>query len=379
MKINPSIGEFGRILLIHGLYRRTWEVAKYHKHNLSNWTPSAQITEQPSEKLTHLSTWLPANPIFSKWRNSACDCLDVLHWSANSNVALNEGVEHPTILHLHLARLILLAPVITLRNIASSIVRSSRHLDSRGVLPGTLDNKERVEMMGWVDQDQHKARLSLVHAGAIFWHVRRFSCDSIMEPFAVYLASLVVWAYATFSRLKGQRHLTQDNVQSNSSGQQPLSKRSLNYSGTESNPSVSHSSTGPACQPLPIVGSSTIYPIYSSHSSSSQLSEHAEALEPDLAFIQLDRPCDDELVQTFVLHGNQMTGYMSRIGDICGIDGPQKVLREGANFLMRSGTHVRSSIVGNEAIHEMRPTWGVAEKHAAFLEKLASLIKLNGG
>jgi hypothetical protein len=378
-KIDPGIGEFGRILLIHGLYRRTWEVAKYHKYSLSNWTPSAQKTDQPSEKLTHLSTWLPANPIFSKWRNSACDCLDILHWSANSTAALNEGVEHPTILHLHLARLILLTPVITIRDIASTIVRSSIHLSPRGVPSETLDVRERVEIIGWVDEDQHKARLSLVHAGAIFWHVRRYSCDSIIEPFAVYLASLVVWAYATFSRPKGQKHLTQNNEQSSSSNRQHLSERGLNYSVTESSLSVSHSIAGPARQPFPTGGSSTNYPINSSHSSPPQLSEHAEALEPDLTFIQLDRPCDDELVQSFVLHGNRMTPYMSRVGDICGIDGPRKVLLEGANFLMRSGTHVRSGNAGDEAIHGMRPTWGVAEKNAVFLERLASLIKLNSG
>lgn len=55
----------------------------------------------------------------SKWRNSACDCLDLLHWSANSKAALLSGLESHTILHLHLSRLILLTPTAHIQTFAS--------------------------------------------------------------------------------------------------------------------------------------------------------------------------------------------------------------------------------------------------------------------
>jgi hypothetical protein len=106
--VDSNTGELGRVLLIYGLYRRTWEVASYHRDSLSNWIPSAPGTRAPSPAASGVEAWLPGNPIFSKWRNSACDCLDILHWSANSLVASRAGLEHATVLHLHLARLILL-------------------------------------------------------------------------------------------------------------------------------------------------------------------------------------------------------------------------------------------------------------------------------
>ena len=40
--MDRNLGELGRTILIHGLYRRTWEVASYHMNTLSSWVPSAQ-------------------------------------------------------------------------------------------------------------------------------------------------------------------------------------------------------------------------------------------------------------------------------------------------------------------------------------------------
>jgi hypothetical protein len=303
--VDSNIGELGRVLLIHGLYRRTWEVASYHRDSLSNWIPSAPGTRAPSPAASGVEAWLPGNPVFSKWRNSACDCLDILHWSANSLVASRAGLEHPTVLHLHLARLILLTPATTIQNLASTIL----HHAKRGTIPPNSSEsqyyKDRSEVIRWFIQDEYKARLAIVHAGAMFWHVRRYSHDNMLEPFAVFLATLITWAYSTSSQtVKHQRE--QEQV------------------------------------------------------------EQETPEEIDSPFINLDRLCDDELIQTFVLHGTRMTGFMAGIGDICQIGSSPKILREGAKILAGSGSHhgARSEV----AI----PTWGVAAKNAVFLEELAN-------
>ncbi|KAL5326159.1 hypothetical protein ACEPPN_007297 [Leptodophora sp. 'Broadleaf-Isolate-01'] len=332
--IDSNIGEFGRILLIHGLYHRTWEVARYHKDTLSNWIPSAPGTRAPSPSASDLVTeWLPRNPIFSKWRNSACDCLDVLHWSANSQVAQRAGLEHPTILHLHLARLILLTPAATVQSLASLIVQNSKSGAAPQDASQAQYHEDRSEVLRWFIQDQYKARLALVHAGAIFWHVRRYSHDSMLEPFAVLLATLVVWAYATSSQAIDQQQR----------------------------------------QGLVGTGSSRQIQEDPNSSGSQQPNKEAESDLIDLPFINLDRLCDDELIQMYVLHGSRMKGYMAGIGDICKEGASVKILREGSKIIACNGTHRGRflQVGGGERHVAALPTWGIGVRHALFLRELA--------
>ncbi|KAH8798621.1 hypothetical protein F5884DRAFT_138828 [Xylogone sp. PMI_703] len=332
--VDKRIGELGRILLIHGLYRRTWEVATYHKGILSNWTPSAPGSRCQSPSTGSDPDWLAGNPTFSKWRNSACDCLDVLHWTANSFVAQKSGLEHPTILHLHLARLILLTPAPAIQNLASTLLHHARS----GTTPINSSHsqyyKDRNEVIRWFLQDQYKARLAIVHAGAVFWHVRRYSHDSMLEAFTVFLSTLVIWAYATSSQADKQQN--QDQVNENVDVQ------------LQSSPSATTATR------------------------SIHLADNEPDSDVDFPFINLDRLCDDELIQTFVLHGRRMMGYMAGIGNICAEGCSYKILREGAKILSCSGT--KCGITEN---HEDMPvpTWGAAARNAVFLEEMASFLK----
>src|SRR5690606_14469586 len=52
-------------------------------------------------------------------------------------------------------------------------------------------------VLTWAHQDRYKARLAVIHAGAVFWHIRRYASHSIMEPFTVFLAALVLWAFGS--------------------------------------------------------------------------------------------------------------------------------------------------------------------------------------
>jgi len=142
-----------------------------------------------------MPVWLPGIQTYSKWRNSACDCLDILHWHANSVIGAASGMEHPTVLHLHLARVILLTPFRQITQLA--------HLMTNEPLPTFEEDFEiptlKRHIQRWVLEDQHKARLAMIHAGVLFWHVRRFSADAFYEPSSVFLATLALWAYGTFA------------------------------------------------------------------------------------------------------------------------------------------------------------------------------------
>ncbi|KAJ5654012.1 hypothetical protein N7490_001015 [Penicillium lividum] len=189
-RLVSGIGEFSHILLIHALYHRMWEVGDYFRRPLSFWNPTAK--KQSRETAIPIgSVWLPGIPSYSKWRNSACDCLDILHWTANSTIAKAAGLEHPTVLHLHAARLVLLAPFREIRSLATSLASNKLRWSRR------THAIEWQYIWRWIRHDQYKARLSIVHAGVTIWHVRRYSTNAFHEPAAVFVAVLTLWAYGS--------------------------------------------------------------------------------------------------------------------------------------------------------------------------------------
>jgi len=264
-RLQSSMGEFSRILCIHALFRRTWEVETYFSQPLTLWTPTAS-----KQDIRNVSTstpiWLPGIHTYAKWRNSACDCLDILHWHANSVIGAASGMEHPTVLHLHLARVILLTPFQEILKLV--------HLMTKSRQSDLVETREYVRR--WALEDQHKARLAMIHAGVLFWHVRRFSTDAFYEPSSVFLATLALWAYGTFSN----------------------------------NTSGAHREGG-----------------------SPPEEEDGDARTFFPTSIQLDRPADDELVQLFVKRGATMRANITGVGNLCSLKGPVRVLIEGRNVL----------------------------------------------
>lgn len=269
-RIQSSTGEFSRILCIHALFRRTWEVENYFKQPLTLWTPTAE-KEDVKRISDSMPVWLPGIPTFSKWRNSACDCLDILHWHANSVIGAASGMEHPTVLHLHFARVILLTPFREINQLANLMTGELK--------PGEEVNltSTRQHIQRWALEDQHKARLAMIHAGVLFWHVRRYSTDAFYEPSSVFLATLALWAYGTFAT----------HTSSLAQGDSPLGNLE---------------------------------------------DDDGEALFP--TSMQLDRPADDELVQLFVKRGAVMKANITGVGNLCSVRGPVRVLVEGRNLLL---------------------------------------------
>ena len=267
-RLQSSMGEFSRILCIHALFRRTWEVEAYFKQPLTLWSPAAEKQDIKSKE-TSSPVWLPAIQTYSRWRNSACDCLDILHWHANSVIGAASGMEHPTVLHLHLARVVLLTPFRHIVQLAQLMTRERAPKDDLEIA------ETRSHVRRWATEDQHKARLAMIHAGVVFWHVRRYSTDGFYESSSVFLATLALWAYGTFAQ---------------------------NTSGL----------TGDGQSP--------------------QGDDDAESLFP--TSIQLDRPADDELVQLFVKRGGLMRANITGVGNICSAKGPGRVLLEGRKLLV---------------------------------------------
>ncbi|KXJ86529.1 hypothetical protein Micbo1qcDRAFT_125978 [Microdochium bolleyi] len=281
-RLPPNLSEFSKVLLTHAVCRRMDEAAYQSQAALSGWIPDASFQRRGSATAI-ASSWPPSNPLVMKWRNSSCDCLDVLHWNANMLCAGAGGFEHPTILHLHLSRLFLLSPVKHLHVVASETpVRTG----PRARNPRSEEAFSNIRK--WAIMDQYKARLCIIHAGAILWHLRRYNTGLFIEPFATYLAILVIWSHG-ISTLSFERHM----------------------SGMEADESAQQGSSN----------TGTTTPM-----------DQDDDEDDDIGFIHLDRPCDDEIVQLYV-RGKKMEANMVRIGNICSSGAPQKVLREGLRML----------------------------------------------
>ncbi|KAF2095955.1 putative C2H2 transcription factor [Rhizodiscina lignyota] len=262
-KLQPTMGEFSRIIMIHGLYQRLYEVRKHLTQPLTYWTPTAARAKP--EEVIPKDLWLPGIPMYCNWRNSTCDSLDILHWSASSVIGAASGMEHPTVAHLHLSRVILLIPIEDIQRFACGI-------SGVRVAPREQISALRKVVRRWALEDYHKARLAIVHAGCIFWHIRRYSASAFYEPHAVLLAGLSLWAYGMFT---DREHSEPEATE----------------------PSFAEDETS-----LP-------------------------------ASINLDRPCDDELIQTFIRRGGKMLAMMSGVGDVCSLEGPKRILEEAIKLL----------------------------------------------
>ena len=198
-RVEPTMGEFSRILLIHALYSRSWEVTRHLTNPMNHWMPTASKQELNTISAFREPIWLPGESSYSRWRNATCDCLDILHWRANSVTGAASGVEHPTLSHLHLARIILLTPFQAICDLAYGLTRQHLHATSPIPSSDAEIQSNRATIRRWAEHDQCKARLAMYHAGVLFWHVRLYSAKGFYEPPAIMLAALVLWAWGTFT------------------------------------------------------------------------------------------------------------------------------------------------------------------------------------
>ncbi|KAK4039601.1 fungal-specific transcription factor domain-containing protein [Parachaetomium inaequale] len=336
-RLPDNLTEFTTILLIHAVLRRSKEAIKQTQTQLSSWIPTATAQHRTFQHNRDAEAWPPATPVLSRWRNSACDGLDILHWRANAKAAVSAGWEHPTILYLHVSRLVLLTPTAQLHTLA--VLAGD---------PAGMSNPKYVEaravVLRWAMHDSFKARLSVIHAGAIYWHVRRYSSGGFLEPFAVYMSTLVLWAYSISTqsaRTTGALGADNGVMQGTTSGnhQHPTAEEAV--------------------------------------PSAAEMDE-----DPDPFFIHLDRPCDDEMVQTYIRKGSRISAYMARVGNIMDEGAAAKIVQEGIRLLAAPAANPGSTTVnspGGEAASGASGAsgqWGIEQSFAGVLE---SLLQVMGG
>jgi hypothetical protein len=390
-KIDTSYSDLSQTLLIHALYQRTWEVGTHIKQPLSEWVPTGKargFLNTPTKD----NFWLPLYPLYANWRNSACDCLDVLHWQATSTVAKASGIEHGVVLHLHLARIVLLTPFQEIQDLLFCLIgkvdnspKASFYVHDGSYQPRDSTKLPQIRKIiwRWLREDQHKARLAMVHAGSVFWYVRRYSSGSFYEPIAVYLAALVLWTYGSYqsSALERDAAVALQRPEGGPSGpdaeamvqpsrmerkEHPLKFMSKAAANLE-NPPVAVNTNGTTSADSN--GSDHLKSPDSAgkDARASSLASRQQEADSDSddafsssdeqpEFIHLDRPCDDEIIHHFIRNGHNMSGHMSNVGDIC--KAPQKILLEGAKVL-----RTRLSC------------WGVSREYHDILTKLAELRK----
>ncbi|ETN45637.1 uncharacterized protein HMPREF1541_09469 [Cyphellophora europaea CBS 101466] len=363
--VPPGLSDLCQTLVINALFQRTWEVGTHIKQPLSEWVPTGKargFLNTPSKD----DFWLPLYPLYANWRNSACDCLDIINWQAASIVAKASGVEHDLMLHLHLARIILLTPFQEIQDLLFSLIgrvgdssRASFYVHDGSYQPRNRAKLPQIRKITWrwLRDDQHKARLAMVHAGSVFWHVRRYSSMSFYEPLAVYLASLVLWTYGSYKSAALERNVANANSKPIGGPSGPSAdltvvqpsrvERKIRVQDVISNTESAAAGDRQGSEADAQKGSGADSDLEDSSSDTS-------GAQPE--FIHLDRPCDDEMIQHFVRNGHNMTGHMSNVGDICKT--PSKVLLEGAKLLRtRLGC------------------WGVSREYYDILTRLAEMRK----
>ncbi|PCG95982.1 Transcription factor [Penicillium occitanis (nom. inval.)] len=298
-KMPPNLGDLATNMLILAICRRTREATIQNQTKLTSWSPTAK-QQHHSHRGTQVESWPPALPLVSKWRNSACDCLDILHWEANATVAHTRGWENPTIFHLHLARLLILVPIHHIQRLATP---------SKSDYAGYKTSKNHV--VRWANLDQFKARLSLVHAGALFCTYIHQSGrqDDIMS--------------ATLD----------DSTPVHSSVQQSELSRSTKMPQNDEDEGDSQSTV-----------------------------------------IQLDRPCDDEIIQMYIRFGPRISARMTGVGAICEASSPRRILKQGLRLLdgleeRESGSHAENL----EAPKTVNPSWGISRSFSEILRLLVTL------
>lgn len=320
-RLPSQLSEFAICFIIHAIYKQTREIIDQPATHSLSWhhTPgepdissndkttttatsssaAAAAAVQTQHHPHHRHRQSTLSPYASRWRSSACDCLDILHWSANTKTAQAAGWEQPNVMTLHLSRLLLLTPAAYLRDLPARWRRASESSDgdNNNKNGNDVDINEFYRVLSsWNTADQFEARLSVIHAGSVLWYVRRYCTGLHHEPFAVYLATLVLWAFSISCRL-----FHGDSSRNGDGGDD--SRRGVGGGGG--------------------VGET----------------------EGERLFFHIDRPCDDEIVQSFIMEGGgdgdddgkRMSGHLLHVGDISRPEATQLIIREGLRLLRDSG------------------------------------------
>lgn len=93
--------------------------------------------------------------------------------------------------------------------------------------------------------------------------------------------------------------------------------------------------------------------------------------EPEPSFLHLDRPLDDELVQTYVRMGHKMSAYIANVGSLEHEAAPVRIAKEGISILAKS-SGISSSPDANSpsSARDAGHTWGIERSYINLLRLL---------
>lgn len=275
--------------------------------------------------------YLATSASFRNWRNRTCDAFDVLHWEALGTSAKAGGYEDIVFLHLHLARLMTLTPMRELLSFIDAAKNPAYALDC-SLLPSELydaspSKQHSLQVVAiWANKDRYKARLAVVHAGAVYWHSRRYSTDTFSQPFAVYLAAITLWAFGTFwksangtSPLHDHTAAYEGDKDVRSDGTTELNGLSFEAQATAGFEAIT---AGQYQQPGPGPNTPSV--------TTRKKTRYRRRMP---THIQIDRPVDDELVQHFIRFGEEMTISLEGHDNLASDGGVKHVLEEGLHIL----------------------------------------------
>lgn len=151
-------------------------------------------------------------------------------------------------------------------------------------------------------EHQYKVCRSVIHAGAILWHLRRFSIDAVYDAPTIVLATLTLWAFGIFAN----KHSPSRHADA-TSGSEKLRDGKADTE-TANNGALSTSD------------------------SNEDLNDNSDNDNSSPDSILLDWPADDELVQQFIRRGDSMEARLSGVGDLFAPKGFELILWEVSKF-----------------------------------------------
>jgi hypothetical protein len=168
-RVMTELGQFGRVILLHGVDREIFQFKDCFTRLLSNWLPYIRhaATESNTSPIIPLSLDSGGRSLLTSWRNAALDCVDVLHWAVNGIIAFQAGAEHLIVLRLHLSRTISLAPLDKFQALAVAVVSLAQNSSrSQALHPASRQSAVQAEqyIFEWAQRDACHARLAVLHS-----------------------------------------------------------------------------------------------------------------------------------------------------------------------------------------------------------------------
>ncbi|KAH6653194.1 hypothetical protein BKA67DRAFT_647148 [Truncatella angustata] len=268
-EMTGDLGDFGQLILLHGIYEDT-----IRSRNNFSPTRSSLILSAKTKREA-------ARSIASQHRTSL-EYVEMMNRAAMNDL-YQTGIEPTSVLHLAIARIVLLVPYDSIQMLAKSVASQQ---PGRMNLPDNAIQAEQA-VLHWAQQADRSARVAVIHCGICIWHLRRNSNNAFYEPISAFLATLTVWAYSRY---------TSRTLQEGQEKALELLDRIPSGEATRK--------AGPNVRP-----------------------------EPE--FIQLDGPNDDQTLQLFIRLGGPSTirAHMTGVGNIFSSSGPVNIVKEGRKIL----------------------------------------------